>query len=210
MADYPAPPWILKGDAWQALQLVEIDRTRSFIPSSVDILPILPGKTLGGVGVARYQEGSTLLYSELIVVAAIARFGYRFGAWISHIYVDSPESVAGGREIWGLPKELAEFHWQGEQDVTVLQGEMTLCRIKQKPSLSLWRSPLILPNLSLRAQDQQLLYFQASGTATLKAASLSLTIPPPSPFAALNLEKPFLSVGGEDLDLTIAAANSAS
>ncbi|HVF16551.1 MAG TPA: acetoacetate decarboxylase family protein, partial [Steroidobacteraceae bacterium] len=60
-----------------------------------------------------YGAGSTLQYHELIVAPALVRLGWRMGAWISHIYVDSEMSMLAGREIWGLPKQLAAFHWSG-------------------------------------------------------------------------------------------------
>ena len=51
---------------------------------------------------ANYTSG-TLVYRELIVFShATAR-----GMVVSHIYVDDEQSLSGGREIWGLPKELA-------------------------------------------------------------------------------------------------------
>jgi hypothetical protein len=78
-----------------------------------------PGKTVGGIYVARYGAGSTLEYSELIVFSALARMAGRVGGWISHIYVDSEASVAGGQKIWGLPKERARFDWwNGELTVS--------------------------------------------------------------------------------------------
>ncbi len=69
-------------------------------------------KTLGGVYLSYYGSGSALEYSELIIIGAIAGYQGKFGGWVTHIYVDNPDSVAGGREIWGLPKELAEFSWE--------------------------------------------------------------------------------------------------
>jgi acetoacetate decarboxylase len=41
--------------------------------------------------------------------------------------VDNPDSVAGGREIWGLPKELAEFSWLGgDRVLTFLSVRLTV------------------------------------------------------------------------------------
>ena len=34
---------------------------------------------------------------------------------VSHIVVDSESSMRSGRENWGMPKNLASFHWQQEQ-----------------------------------------------------------------------------------------------
>ena len=84
---YPAPPWHLNGE---------------FIVVPALVRP----RALGGVLLANYTSG-TLVYRELIVFShATAR-----GMVISHIYVDDEQSLSGGREIWGLPKELATFEY---------------------------------------------------------------------------------------------------
>jgi hypothetical protein len=57
----------------------------------------------GGAMLAHYT-GGTLAYHELIV--------FRPGWVVAHIFVDSEESLHGGREIWKLPKELAEFEFR--------------------------------------------------------------------------------------------------
>jgi acetoacetate decarboxylase len=209
MISYPPPPWTLKGDAWQALQLVDIERVRSLIPPSVNIVSLFPGKTVGGIGIVRYGAGSTMEYNELVVVAALTYYQGQIGAWISHIYVDSPASVAGGREIWGLPKELAHFTWETEneqQKIAVHQEETLLCVLRAGPEFPLWRSPLILPNLRLRPSDQTLLFFQAQVTAHLKFASLDVVVPPESPFADLRIDQPLFGFGGRNFEMAIAAA----
>src|SRR5262245_34631566 len=65
------------------------------------------------VTLGRYLDG-TLRYDEL-VLGRLARRGLRVGLFVDHIWVDSRESVAGGRLFWGLPKELAEFSWTGDR-----------------------------------------------------------------------------------------------
>ncbi|HEY9821570.1 MAG TPA: acetoacetate decarboxylase family protein, partial [Candidatus Sericytochromatia bacterium] len=103
---YPPAPWTLQGYAIQSLQLIDIERVRPLIPTEFEIISVLPGKTVGGVYLSYYGSGSVLEYSELIVAAGMVRYSGKIGGWVSHIYVDNADSVAGGREIWGLPKEL--------------------------------------------------------------------------------------------------------
>jgi hypothetical protein len=87
----------------------------------------------GAIMLADYQ-GGTLAYHELIV--------FRPGARVAHIYVDSPESMRGGREIWKLPKELAEFTYT-RSFVEVRQGGRTLfsARIRRRRGIV----PMIIP-----------------------------------------------------------------
>jgi hypothetical protein len=95
-------------------------------------LIIIPARW-GGAMLANYA-GGTLAYHELIV--------FRPGLVVSEIYVDSPESMRGGREIWKLPKELAEFTYS-RSFVEVRQGGRTLltARIRRRPG----RVPMLIP-----------------------------------------------------------------
>jgi acetoacetate decarboxylase len=79
----------------------------------------------GGAMLANYT-GGTLAYHELIV--------FRPGWVVSYISVDSEESLRGGREIWQLPKELAEFTYSRSY-VEVRQDGRTVftARIRRRP-----------------------------------------------------------------------------
>ena len=79
----------------------------------------------GGAMLANYA-GGTLAYHELIV--------FRPGFVVSHIYVDSAESMRGGREIWKLPKELAEFTYSRSFVEVRRDGETLFsARIRRRP-----------------------------------------------------------------------------
>ncbi len=196
---YPPAPWTLKGAAAQTLHLVDIQRVRPFVPPELHIVPILPGKTLGVVYVASYGPGSLLTYNELIVAPALTRYRRSVGFWISHIYVDNPDSVDGGREIWGLPKELAEFTWdEGRQrEVVVRQGEQRLCTMRYGAERRLWRQPIFLPVHSLLRAD--LLWFKGIVRARLGLGRGVLDVAPESPFAALRLGRGRLAYHVRDM-----------
>lgn len=59
-------------------------------------------------GWSTYTPGGVLEYRELLCAAVV-------GSWrtpsvsVTHIWVDNPASMAGGRELWGIPKQLARF-----------------------------------------------------------------------------------------------------
>ncbi len=146
---YPQAPWKLKGHGFLALHWVDIDRVRPFIPQHLQIFSFFPGKTLGGVFIGSYEDGSTLRYSELIAVPALIHYQGKIGTWISHIYVDNPDSVAGGRAIWGLPKEMAQFEWETPSSVTVQQGDRPLCNFRSHWNLSGIEHPIQVPAFSL-------------------------------------------------------------
>jgi acetoacetate decarboxylase len=196
---YPPAPWRLKGNGLQTLHLVDIDRIRPFVPAHLKIFSCFPGKTLGGIYVGIYEEGSTLQYSELIAVPALIQEQGRIGVWISHIYVDNPDSVAGGREIWGLPKELAQFTWEGA-GVIVRQDDRPLCRLRSAWQLPAIEHPVQVPAFSL---INRLSHFAGKGKVRWQGAGVELYIPPASPLAALGLGQPLLGVRLSALDLSV-------
>ncbi|WP_051324016.1 acetoacetate decarboxylase family protein [Candidatus Solirubrobacter pratensis] len=86
----------------------------------------------GGIVLADYT-GGTLAYHELIVFSGLV---------VSRIYVDSPESMRGGREIWRLPKELAEFSYTRSAVEVRKDGRVLLrARVRRRRG----RVPLVIP-----------------------------------------------------------------
>jgi acetoacetate decarboxylase len=199
---YPAAPWNLKGYAIQTLNLLDIKRSRQVMPSELEIVSVLPGKTLGGIYLSVYEADSLLQYNELIVVAGLTRYQNQFGSWISHIYVDNEVSVAGGREIWQLPKEMADFSWQKGQ-VTVRHQDYPLCNLQFSRNwyhlASWWQQKFTANAFSSLSTD--LLLFNNSFSSQFSLLSGELTIPQNSPFASLNLGQPWLTIKMDNLNL---------
>lgn len=202
---YPQAPWTLQGYSIQSLQPVDIEQVRPVIPTELEIISIFPGKTLGGIYIASYDTGSSLLYNELIVVGALTRYANQVGAWVSHIYVDNPDSVAGGREIWGLPKQLAQFTWeQGSQNrVSVYQESQLLCRFEYGWQIPTWRQPLDVTSFS--TLDADLLSFEAKASANFSLLGAELQVPSGSPFHHLNLAQPRLVFYADQLRLSVSS-----
>src|SRR3954454_8778329 len=95
---YPAAPWTMVGQLWLSIFKLGAD---------VDEL-----RTAGVYGAAfvSYEPGSPLTYSELLVARLVPVEGQRGRrVSITDIWVDSPASVAGGRELWAIPKGLCDF-----------------------------------------------------------------------------------------------------
>lgn len=202
---YPSAPWELKGYALQTVHLIDIDKARSFVPPDLEIVSVWPGKTVGGIYLSAYGSGSVLEYNEAIVVPALVSYDQKWGAWISHIYVDNEDSVAGGRDIWGLPKETAEFSWEtgAPMGIRVSQGDRLLCSLTYtQPDFTL-PMPLSGPVFSILESD--FLLFQGDFKSRLGLISGNLEIATNSPFASLNLEQPLLTIYGDDLHLIATA-----
>ncbi|MBG1241082.1 acetoacetate decarboxylase family protein [Nostoc sp. NZL] len=200
---YPQAPWTLQGYAIQTLHLVNIDRVRPLIPLELEIISVWPGKTIGSVYLSNYGSGSVLEYSELIVAPALVNYQRKIGGWVSHIYVDNTDSVAGGREIWGLPKELAEFTWEQGNHVTVHQENRKLCSLKYNRQSLAWRQGLSASGFSAKGAD--LLIFPAEFESLLGLIGSKLEIPSESPFSGIGLGQPWLTVRCEQMSLRVDA-----
>ena len=201
---YPPAPWKATGFVVQSLKLIDIERARRFVPSELKIVPVLPGKTLGAVYVAEYTAGSALEYSELIIAPALTRRGSKFRFWISHIYVDNADSMAGGREIWGLPKEMADFKWSADRrEIDIQQDGQRLCRLRSGEPRWLLPIPVLLPTFSILGSN--LLGFTASIWGQMALAGNELDVPGESPFAGLGLSRKGMSLYMRNIRFTAGA-----
>lgn len=106
MTRYPEEPWHLAGRMYLSLWLVPARE----LPRVADGTRPVTVAGRGAVGAAWvvYENDSVLHYNELLR-AVLVRDGGRPRVCITDIWVDSPASMTGGRELWGIPKDLAEF-----------------------------------------------------------------------------------------------------
>ena len=97
---YPPAPWDMVGQLWLTLfRLREpVDERR---PAGVY-----------GAAFVRYEEGSPLTYGELLVARPVTTNEHGRRVTITDIWVDSPASIAGGRELWAIPKQLCDFDFE--------------------------------------------------------------------------------------------------
>jgi hypothetical protein len=72
----------------------------------------LLGCRLVGVVFARYLPGGDLAYRELAAGVAVRR-GVRLALTIPWIWVDDRRALAGGRELWAIPKRAGRFRRVG-------------------------------------------------------------------------------------------------
>jgi hypothetical protein len=171
---HPPPPWHLFGEL-------------------IIVPALVRPRALGGVLLANYTSG-TLVYRELIVFSHATRRGMV----VSHIYVDDEQSLSGGREIWGLPKELAEFEYAPTR-FTARQNGATLLEASIRRRSG--KLPLVIPAPIVSPAGATL------GYARIKAAPalVTLDVPAASPFAALGLSGTRPALAGDDMALTMPA-----
>lgn len=124
---YPPPPWYLGGNSWVGVFKSPIG---AGIP--IPLKPLINSQYLV-VALIRYLHGS-LTYDELII-GSMARYKWRIGLFVHHIWVDDMSSLWGGRRIWGLNKEMAEFSWKEDTvEITDEHGQIASITVDQQKS----------------------------------------------------------------------------
>jgi hypothetical protein len=135
MVSYPPEPWELHGRACLSAWLVPV--------SALPPTPVRPvrvfGRAVVGTAFVDYRPPG-MAYREL-VAAVLVRQGLRVGVSIVRIWVDSPASRAGRRELWGIPKELAEFEWGRGLTASARDAGRPIAEVRGRP----WRFGVRLP-----------------------------------------------------------------
>ena len=204
-------PWRLEpeGVTLITLHTVDVDRARAWVPPEYPILQFWPGKTMGGLWVAKYGPGSDLQYNELIAACATVWYRGRPAPWATHLYVDNPLSVRGGRELIGAPKDLAPFtrHANARSHITVGDPQHPICRISYGRQLWLWRVGVRLPALHLDVRNPGRVSVHGNEVrGRIGFTRARVDIPEGSPLHALGFGRPLMSVCGKGVEAVFGGA----
>jgi hypothetical protein len=203
---YPSAPWRLRGFGFQTLRIIDVSAARAFVPPGLTIVPVWAGKTLGSVYFASYEQGSSLVYHEIVIAAGLVWHGASLGFALPRLYVDSPQSLAGGREIWGAPKELADFtvkRSSGETSVEVRQDGRDLMSLRFRPMR--WAVPAWVPLPSYGVRGDELMYFVGRVRGRMTVASSDVSFAADSPFLPLCLGGSGVAIAYPILNLLVPA-----
>lgn len=206
MSGAPRPsPWRLRGWAVLSLHVVETRTVRAFAPHTVTVVPIAPGRTLAALCFASYEDGSSLVYRELVVGAGPVIVAGRPAFWPVQLYVDNPTSVAAGRAVWALPKLSASFEVRREAASSriVAYGERAEELYRISASRPAWRVPLrgMVPAVGLLQGEP--LFFTGRLRARGGPTRATVEAAPGAELAPLVEPKPFLALAFDDLDLVV-------
>jgi Acetoacetate decarboxylase (ADC) len=183
---YPPAPWKCSGQMWTGIFKSHVPRP---LPGEFKHL-LAPH--LFVVSLIRYLDG-TLRYDELLF-STPARLGARLGTYVTDIWVNDLASLWGGRRIWGLPKNLANFNWDGSiVQITDDHGLIAKISVDMRPA----RLPLIwMPAPGFGRLGQAWTYYVGSLWAHLGKAGMQI-VEWPARFAALQNNKPTFSFGAK-------------
>lgn len=132
---YPPEPWSLAGELLVAVHLVPSERMppdlAAAMPKGARIVRV-GRRTVVGVALVHYGGDGVLAYEELLVAVPVMLRG-RVVVVIPQIWVTSEASRAGGRELWGIPKGIADVRrrhpWTGELAASVRVDGVPTARV---------------------------------------------------------------------------------
>ena len=191
---YPPEPWQLRGRLCASVFLVPADAlpadaVHANVP--VGYRPVrVGGKAVVGAVWVCYEPGGVLSYRELMTTLLVRR-GVHVLPTITHIWVDSEASRDGGRALWGIPKELAEFEIDS-QHFSARDGAGPLAVGTVRPRFGLpGRWPVRFRIAQVR--DGRPLVSPVRSTARLRVTSASFVADPSGPLAFLSGRAPLVS-----------------
>jgi hypothetical protein len=199
---YPPAPWQLGGQAHFHVLAVRADR----LPSTPDgFRPlVVAGRGLVIVGWVDYRAGSILHYDELLA-AVVGRWSGGLTATVTHMWVDSPASRAGGRELWGYPKELADFELAIDPSGTARATDSESgAELAHGSFRALVTSPRALGAAGGTVQPMPggLVAVRALFRSRPSVGRGSFTAPPGSPLAFVTDARKLISLGMRDFHFT--------
>jgi hypothetical protein len=170
-----------------------------FDPALIPMTRRVPGALFA----AQYDLTSSLSYNEFGIGLFGRSTSRRLGFFPARLWVDNPDSVNAGRQIWGLSKRLARFTWtRGQSDLALrveLEESALINLSLSAPGVGM-SFPLAVRCVSFDPAGRALRWKMRS-RSTLRRGRLQVEIPPGSPVAALLPGRRFRGVCLDPLDL---------
>lgn len=147
-----------------------VDAARVRVPEGFE-LEARFGRSIGVLGFVDYRPPSPLAYRELLWMPGRVRCRAADGSvargwYVAKMLVDHPASLAAGREVWALPKQLASFEDRGE--TIAMRGEdgaRIEWRSRALPGVP-WRGSIV----TLQRRGGELVRFRGDSSGRLGVA----------------------------------------
>lgn len=190
----------MSGDACLSAWWLPTDRVPD-TPEGLEPL-LLRGRALVLTAWVRYRPPSPLTYHELLT-AVVGHEQNRVAASVTDIWVDSAASRAGGRELWGIPKELAALDLTSGRAVTgtAATGDTWISTAAYKIRGGL---PLSTPSglTIVQAFGDCLKHSTIRVCGKPRFATASWNVNPEGPLDYLTGRSPFLNLSLHNFDMT--------
>ena len=166
------------------------------------------GSALVGLAAVRYVPGGVLTYDELLV-AVLSTDGRLLRVTIPQIWVTTAASRAGGRALWGIPKDLARITRSTvpgtRPDGTSVRTEVrtedgaAVARLTARVGPRLSPVPVVLPlPTAQRRPDRSTVVAHNTVRGTLRRLAVRWDLPESGPLGHLHGIRPVASVAVQD------------
>lgn len=163
-------------------------------------------------GWADYGADGILAYREALAAVVLRRPCFPAVA-ITHIWVDHPVSIAGGRALWSIPKVAGRFSGVPDSGAEVADAEgLPIAGFRFAPGPALpWRQRVALHTVQTALDAQADMDAGAPVSARMRARGrlrfgrAAWTFAPDGPLAFLQGRRPWLSacLEGAELDFGV-------
>ncbi|WP_158893666.1 acetoacetate decarboxylase family protein [Amycolatopsis anabasis] len=198
MTEYPPEPWRLAGQAYLSVWRLPVAELPA-LPEGVTPV-VVAGRAFVTAAWIEYQPPGQLSYHELLSTVAVR--GRGAAASITEIWVDSEVSLAGGRALWGIPKDLAALDFQHGRTFTASAsaGEDWIATAAFTPRAGL---PIAAPAGFEVAQtlNGRLKRSPVRSSARPRLASASWNVNPKGPLGYLAQRTPLVNLHLRDFRL---------
>ena len=208
-ATYPPEPWHLRGSLLVSVLLVP----RAQVPRLADALPpghrpvLVGGRVLLGVALVGYVPGGEVVYDELLTAVLTRPTGsLRAHVTIPRIWVSTAPALAGGRELWAIPKELCAV--ERHETASAVHAEVTaeaepVARLTARlgPRLLPGRVPLPLTTAQRALTGRGAVVSRNRVTAEVRALRARWRFAPRGALAHLAKRRPLASVALTGADI---------
>ena len=191
MNAYPPSPWKLTAHSYVGFYLLPTAALPA--PHSAATRPItFFGRGIVAAAFFVYEEPSPLTYNE-IMSTLLVRKGWRPLVSITKIWVDSEASRDGGRALWAIPKDLADFGVRPHSSYVASEGATTIGSLDVDGAKSL---PVALPVGFSVAQDRggEPLITRVRGRGRIGLARARWAFDADGPMGYLAAEKAFFTL----------------
>ena len=197
--EYPPEPWHLGGHLLiSAFRVPPAELPDGFL----DAVPnghrpaITGGRATVLAAFAHYRPGGVLAYEELLVAVAVLA-GRALRSTIPLIWVTSEASLRGGRELWGIPKQLAAIERAGGRTAAAIDGR-EFAALQARVGRRLWPGSPGVPVETAQRLDGRRVIARNTVFAAVRALDATWDFAADGPLGFLAGRSPLLSLALDD------------
>jgi|GEM_PF-3903707 len=184
--------------------LLRAEEVEPMVPDPLEVVRVLPGRTLGGLFVSRFDLGTDAAYNELGFVPALTRHRGTLGFFVERVFVDNPLVMGGLFDATGIERRSASFRWdaaRGSVEVSTESGLVCAVRWDSRPFF-LMRSQFSLPALGIA--NGRVVEFDGNLSGQIGFVRVDVHLPSGGPLDLMSRKGPLWSLCIDDWQVRLS------